>query len=176
MDTGTGLCVGEIPLTVDKAALLATLLLVKSQFLSFDTGECVFVGAEMGDVCDDTRVLELDKCIVDNKAGEVVGMEDVEVCVGGGHGSEGGFRECTGVEGFEVLNLVLAVGAKVMSVLTNLQVPYVLGHFWPLLFIREDEGIVVATAGVVLYPPLTWVVGVFVLLVTVISNGDVGGG
>ena len=110
----------EVPLTVDKTALLATLLLVESQLLPFDAGKCMFVGAEAGDVGDDARVLELDKCIVDNEAGEVVGMEDAEVCVSSGHGGKGWFGECAGVEGFEVLDLVLATGAKVVGVLTNL--------------------------------------------------------
>ena len=117
---GTGLCMGEIPLTVNKAALLATLLLVESQFLSFDTGECMFMGAETGDVCNDARVFELNKCVVNDEVREVVGVEDAEVCVSSGHGSEGWFGECAGVKGFEVLDLVLAAGAKVVGVLTNL--------------------------------------------------------
>ena len=125
----------EISLTIDEAALLATLLLVESQLLSFDAGECVFVSAETGDVRDDAGVLELDKCVVDDEAGEVVGMEDTEVCVSGGHGGEGWLGECAGVEGFEVLNLVLAVGTEVVGVLTNLQVSDVFGHFWPLFFV-----------------------------------------
>ena len=102
-------------------------------------------------------------------------MENAEVRVGSGHGGEGWVGECTGVEGFEMLNLVLAAGTKVVSVFTNLQVADVLGHLWPLFFVRENEGVMVATAGVVLHPPLTWVVGVLILLVTVVGNGDVGG-
>ena len=112
---------GEIPLAIDKAALLAALLLVKGHLLPFNTGECVFMGTEAGDVCDDAGVLELDKCVVDNEVGEVVGMEDVEVCVSSGHGSEGWFGECAGVEGFEVLDLVLAAGAKVVGVVKFLE-------------------------------------------------------
>ena len=170
------LCMGEIPLTIDEAALLATLLLIESQLLPFDTGECVFMSTETGDVCDDARILEFDKCVVDDEAGEMVGVEDAEVCVGGGHGGEGGFRESTGVERFEVFNLVLAMGTKVVGVLTNLQVADVLGHLWPLFFVGEDEGVVVPTAGVVFHPPLTRVVGVLVLLVAVVGDGDVEGG
>ena len=120
VDAGTSLRVGEISLTIDKAALLPMLLLIESQFLPFDAGECVFMGTETGDVCDDTRIFEIDKCIVDDEMGEVVGVEDAEVGVSGGHRGEGGFGKCTGMEGFEVLNLVLAVGAKVVSILTNL--------------------------------------------------------
>ena len=120
VDAGTSLCMGEISLTIDKVALLPTLLLVESQFLPFDAGECMFMGAETGDVCDDTRIFEIDKCIVDNETGEVVGVEDVEVGVSGGHRGEGGFGKCAGVEGFEVLNLILAAGAEVVSILTNL--------------------------------------------------------
>ena len=176
VDAGTSLRMGEIPLTIDKAALLATLLLVESQLLPFDAGECVFMGEEMGDVCDDARIFEVDKCVVDDEMGEVVGVEDAEVSISGGHRGEGGFGKCTGVEGFEVLNLILAVGAEVVSILTNLQVVYVLGYLWSLFFVRENEGVVVTTAGVVLHPPLTWVVGVLVLLVTVIGDSDVGGG
>ena len=119
MDAGTSLCVGEIPLTINKAAFLAALLLIESQFLPFDAGECMFVGAEAGDVGDDAGVLELDKCVVDDKAGEVVGMEDAEVCVSSSHGGEGWFGECAGVEGFEVFDLILATSAKVVGVLTN---------------------------------------------------------
>ena len=66
---------GEISLTVDEAALLAMLLLVESQFLPFDAGEGVFVGAKVSDVCDDAGVFELNKCVVDDKAGEVVGWK-----------------------------------------------------------------------------------------------------
>ena len=75
-----------------------------------------------------------------------------------------------------MFNLILAAGTEMMSILTNLQVTYVFGHLWPLFLIREDEGVVVATAGVVFYPSLTWVVGVLILLVTVIGDGNVGGG
>ena len=173
---GTSLRMGEIPLTVDEAALLATLLLVESQLLSFDAGECVFMCAEMGDVRDDAGVLELDKCVVNDKTGEVVRMEDTEICISGGHGGKGRLQECAGVEGFEVLDLVLSPGAKVVSILTNLQVTDVFGHFWPLLLVREDEGVMIAAAGVVFHPPLTWVVRVLVLLVTIVGDGDVGGG
>ena len=67
---------GEIPLKVDKVALLASFLLVESQFLPFNAGECVFMGAEASNVCDDAGVLELDKCVVDDEAGEMVGVED----------------------------------------------------------------------------------------------------
>ena len=152
------------------------LLLVKGHLLPFYTSKRVFMGAEASDVCNDAGVFEFDKCVVDDEVGEVVGVEDAEVCIGCGHGSEGGLRECAGVEGFEVLNLILATGAKVVSVLTNLQLLYVLGHFWLLLFVRKDKGVVVATVGVVLHPPLTWVVGVLILLVTIIGDSDMGGG
>ena len=140
VDAGTSLCMGEISLTIDEVALLPMLLLVESQFLPFDAGKCVFMGVETGNVRNDTRIFEFNKCVVDDEAGEVVGMEDAEVCVGGGHGSEGRFGKCAGVEGFEVLNLVLAAGAKVVSVLTNLQISYILGHFWPLLFVEKTKG------------------------------------
>ena len=176
VDSGTSLCVSEIPLTINKAMLLAAFFLIEGQLLSLDASECVFMSAETSDICDNTGVLEFDKCVVDDEAGEVVGVEDAEICVGSGHRGKGWFGECAGMEGFEVLDLILAAGAEVMSVLTNLQVPYVFSHFWPLFFIREDEGVVVAAAGVVLHPPLTWVVGVLVLLVTIIGDGDVGGG
>ena len=76
VDAGTSLCVGEISLTIDKAALLPMLLLVESQFLPFDTGKCMFMGAEASDICDDAGILEFDKCIVDNEVGEMVGVED----------------------------------------------------------------------------------------------------
>ena len=176
VDAGTSLCMGEIPLTINKVALLAMLLFVESQLLPFDAGKCMFMGTETGDVCDDARIFEVDKCVVDDEMGEVVGVEDAEVGISGGHRGEGGFGKCTGMEGFEVLNLVLAMGAEVVSILTNLQVAYILGYLWSLFFVRENEGVVVTTAGVVLHPPLTWVVGVLVLLVTVIGDGDVGGG
>ena len=123
-------------------------------------------------ICDNARVLEFDKCVVDNEVGEVVGVEDAKVCVSGGHGSEGGFGECMCMEGFEVFDLILAPGAKVVGVLTNLQVADVFGYLWPLFFIREHEGVVVTAIGVILHPPLTWVVGVLVLLVAVVSDGD----
>ena len=106
----------------------------------------------------------------------MVGVEDAEVGVSGGHRGEGRFGECTGMEGFEVLDLVLTMGAKVMSVFADLQVLNILGHLWPLFLVRENEGVVIAAAGVVLHLPLTWVVGVLVLLVTVIGDSDVGGG
>ena len=74
-----------------------------------------------------------------------------------------------------MLNLVLAAGAKVVGVLTNFQVADILGYLWPLFFVGEDEGVMITTAGIVLHPSFTWVVGVLVLLVTVVSDGDVGG-
>ena len=100
-------------------------------------------------------------------------MEDVEVSVSSGHGGEGGFRECMGMEGFEVLNLILTMSPKVMSVLSNLQVANVLGHFWLLFLIRENKGVMVTTAGVILHPTFSWMVGVLILLVTVVSDSDV---
>ena len=102
------------------------------------------MGTETGDVRNDARILELDKCVVDDKAGEVVGVKDMEVGVSSGHGSKRWFGECAGVEGFEVLDLIFAVGAKVVGVLTNLQVPNVLGYLWPLFFVGENEGVMVA--------------------------------
>ena len=155
MDAGAGSGMSEIPFTVNKAVLLAVLLLIEGQLLPLDAGKCMFMGAEMGDVCNDTRIFEVNKCIVNNETGEVVGVEDAEVSISGGHRGEGGFGKCVGVEGFEVLNLILAVGAEVVSILTNLQVVYVLGYLWLLFFVRENKGVVVATAGVVLHPPLT---------------------
>ena len=134
------------------------------------------MGAEVSDVCDDAGVLEVDKCIVNNEAGKVVGVEDVEVSIGGSHGGKEGLRECMGVEGLEVLDLILAMSTEVVSVLTNLQVADILGHLWPLLFVRENKGVMVTTAGVILHPPLTWVAGVLILLVAVVGDGDVGGG
>ena len=176
MDVGASLCMSEIPLTIDEAALLAMLLLVKSQLLPFDAGKRMLVGAETGDIRNDAGIFEFDKCIVDDEAGEVVGVEDPEVRVGGGHRGEGWLGEYAGVEGFEVLNLIFATGAKVVGVLTNFQVADILSYLWSLLLVGEDEGIVVAAAGVILHPSLSWVVGVLVLLVTIVGDGDVGGG
>ena len=176
MNASTGLCMGKVSFAVDEAALLTMLLLVEGQLLLFDAGKHMLIGTEASDIRNNTGVLEVDKCIVDDETGEVVRVEDAKVCVSSGHGSEGRFGECAGMEGFEVLNLILATGAEVVGVLTNLQVADILGHFQSLLFIGEDKGVVIATAGVILHPPFTWVVGVLILFVAVIGDGNVGRG
>ena len=76
VDVGTSLCVGEISLTINEAALLTTFLLIKSHFLPLDASECVFMSAEASDICDDAGILEFNKCVVDDEAGEMVRMED----------------------------------------------------------------------------------------------------
>ena len=66
---GTSLGMSEIPLTVNEAVLLAMFLLIEGQLLPFDAGKCVLMGMEAGDVGNDTGILELDKCIVNDETG-----------------------------------------------------------------------------------------------------------
>ena len=59
MDADTSLSMSKVSLTVNKAALLAVLLLIEGQLLPFDAGERVLMGTEVGDIRNDARVFEV---------------------------------------------------------------------------------------------------------------------
>ena len=77
-----------VRLSSDPSSRCIRILLIKGQLLPLDAGECMLMGMEVGDIRDDAGVLEVDQCVVNNKMGEMVRVEDAKVGVSGCHRGE----------------------------------------------------------------------------------------
>jgi hypothetical protein len=124
------------------------------------------------DVSNDPWIAEVEQGIVDHEV--VVGrrVEDGEICVLQSGVPKIGDGECACMEGNCVKGGALGTSPLKVHVVSYGDISDVLGDFFPVLFVDEDEGVMLGIAPIVEHPFPSGMV----CLVLVAADRDVGGG
>ena len=152
--------------------------LVKFNLLTFYRLEFALMHLIPIDVSNNTRILEIDDSVVDEKSGSGVGVENVKVVILDPRAVEIGSGVCTCMEGNGKLRVASFASPYEVGIDPNLSESDITCHLVLPVLIEKDKWVLPRITVVVLAPPTSWMVWVIKLLGKLrnVGNGTRGRG
>jgi len=171
--SGMNRSAGEVSFHHTEFALGTVFPLVELNSLALYRLEFALVCPISIDVSNNTRILEIDDGVVDEKLGSGRGVENIEVVIFDPRAIEIGGRVCMCMEGDGKLRVAALASPYKVSIDPNLPEDDIACHLILPILVEEDERVLLCITAVVLAPSISWMVRVIELLSKL---GDVGNG